>query len=54
MNLALLMDNKPIHILREQLNLPFDIVIHAGKTEDDILEELKSLGLITENTQIKK
>jgi len=50
-NVNRLIDGKPIHAWLEEMGLPkTDLLIFFGETEQAMAEELKKLGVITEET----
>lgn len=45
-NVEMLKAGNPVIVHREEMNLPFDVMIFYGETERDIANELKKHGLI--------
>ena len=51
-NLERLREMKPIHIMKEEMGLPFDIIIDYSKDIVETMKTMKKMGLIGEKTVI--
>lgn len=53
-NVKKLRKGKPIFIMKEELGIDFDLLIFWGRTEKEMEKKLREIGMITDETDIKK
>lgn len=54
LNLEKLMAGNAIYVHRKDLKINFDILIFFGKTEQEIIDNLKGLGMVDTFTKIRE
>lgn len=53
-NIERLMQGQPIKINKEEMNLPHDVIIFYGRTEEEMKRMLVEEGFITDQTKINE